>query len=210
MINQVFSKLYEAVVDECDIESKGNASKAGHEFEDRIVGVLSRFVPVSNVKARCTLSYPTLSGLEKHQFDCVFTINNLTYVIECKKQKKKASKNQIYYFNSTITDHALGMKADGVNREIRSIFLSTTDFDYASAIYAVLNGIRVITPKRPPPEYLVDQIDSGSDMFRRVSSIIKMMPEKNPLFLSKIKRLERTPAYVYKLYIATLAEYNNR
>jgi hypothetical protein len=171
-----------------------------------VAEALVTFASVGGVKKRTALAYPTLSGM-KHQYDCIFVLDGVTYVIECKKQNQQASKNQIYYFNSTITDHALGMKVDGIQGEIRGIFLSTTDLDEPSAIYAVFSGIRVITPGMPPPEYVAEMTDPASDLFRIIKSVISGIPAKNPLFFDKLKRPDRSAPTVYEEYMTALAEW---
>jgi hypothetical protein len=98
-----------------DDMAKYSFSKMGHMFENHVAVILNTFRDISEVKVRRPIGYPTISGIKDHQFDCSFKLRDTRFVVECKKQNKLASKNQIYYFNSTITDHILDMKIDCIN-----------------------------------------------------------------------------------------------
>lgn len=201
--------LHELVSQEASRGKLHNASKEGHIFEDKVFEKLSEFSPqISKIKVRDVLELPTYSGITNHQFDCTFMFEGVQYVVECKRQSSGASKNQIYYFNSTIIDHILGIKADGLSDQIKGIFLSTTDFDSNSMIYGITNAIHVITPKFPPIEALLTSVKSDSDIARMIKQTISHSPQKNP-FYDSILRYDHSPAQIFEEYKNIISMWQN-
>src|SRR5947209_1245877 len=211
MIGRVINLLYEIVKEEHLAERNRYSSAAGHDFENSVADKLRQLEPViSDIKTRRPTIYPTLSGIRTHQYDCSFNFNSTTYVIECKKQGQAASKNQIYYFNSTILDHIMGIKSNALSNDIRGIFLSTTDLDGKSIIYAMTNAIKVITPNYPPLELMISRADGSSDMANSLKRILSQLPARNPLFCNAINRMDPTPAELFENYKALLIEWYHR
>jgi hypothetical protein len=138
--------------------------------------------------------------MHNHQYDCSFKLDYTTYVIECKRQTGLASKNQIYYFNSTISDHILGMRADRLVNDLRGIFLSTTYLDEKSMIYAITNGIKFITPQYPPLEFVLNRINRDSDLAKAITYLLSELPIRSPLFSEPIQRIEPAPEAQYQHY----------
>jgi len=205
----LLNNLHSLVTQEASRGRLSNASKEGHIFEDKVFEKLNEFAPpISKIKVRNVLELPTFSGITNHQFDCTFMFEGIQYVVECKRQSSGASKNQIYYFNSTIVDHILGIKADGLSNQIKGIFLSTTDFDSNSMIYGITNAIHVITPKFPPIEALLTSVNNDSDIARMINQTITHLPQKNP-FYDDISRYDRSPAQIYLEYRNILSLWQN-
>ena len=211
-MNLLYSILYELhtlVKEEASRGRLGHASKEGHLFEDKVFEKLKEFEPqISKIEVRNILELPTFSGIKNHQFDCTFVFDGIQYTVECKRQTSGASKNQIYYFNSTITDHILGIKADGLSNQIRGIFLSTEDFGENSMIYGITNAIQVITPKFPPLGAILTQVKNDSDLAKMINQTINHSPKRSP-FYETISRFEHSPAQIYQEYAAILSLWQN-
>ena len=208
-ISQVLRSLYELLVIGNNDTTRLSFCKIGHIFEDNVAVILNKFGDISEVKVRRPIGYPTISGIKDHQFDCSFKYRDMRYVVECKKQNKLASKNQMYYFNSTITDHILGMKIDGINEELHGIFLSTTDLDDKSMIYAITNGIKFVTPSYPPLEYMLSKIEDESRLGRSIRFTMSLLPNKNPLLRDPMTRNDPSPAQLYEQYLSLLKEWKH-
>ena len=211
-MNLLYSILYELhtlVKEEASRGRLDHASKEGHLFEDKVSEKLREFEPqISEIEVRNILELPTFSGIKNHQFDCTFVFGGIQYAVECKRQSSGASKNQIYYFNSTITDHILGIKADGLSNQIRGIFLSTEDFGENSMIYGITNAIQVITPKFPPLGAILTQVKNDSDLAKMINQTINHSPKRSP-FYGTISRFEHSPAQIYHEYATILSLWQN-
>lgn len=207
--SEVLREFYEQLIKDKTDNTKLSFSKMGHIFEDDISAILKSFSDISEVKVRRSIGYPTMSGITDHQFDCSFKYKGKMHVIECKRQNQLASKNQIYYFNSIIIDHILGMKVDGLNEELYGIFLSTSDLDDKSMVYAITCGIKFVTPNYPPLEYLLSKIESESEFGRSVRFTMSLMPNKNPLLRDPIIRNNPSPAQLFEQYLSLLTEWKH-
>ncbi|HEY4699245.1 MAG TPA: hypothetical protein VIH27_02590 [Nitrososphaerales archaeon] len=195
------------VVEESHLEATLGPSTTGHQFEGKVAANLRKYQPpLSDIENRRYLPYPTYSGM-RHQYDCIFKLDGIIYVIECKRQSQDASKNQIYYFNSLITDHILGIKADKLTNELRGIFVSTTDLDDNSMIYATTNGIRIVTPKMPPLEYMLGKVEGNRYLKKNIEHLLSVIMVKSPLFSDSIMRRDPLPATIHEEYMSILVEW---
>lgn len=209
MISQILISFYKLLITENPSNELLSFSKSGHIFEDKVADILKGFADVKDIKVRKPINYPTISGMKDHQFDCSFKVENILYAIECKKQNRIASKNQIYYFNSIMTDHILGIKIDKINEELRGIFLSTTDLDGKSMIYAITNGIRFVTPNYPPLEYMLLVVNKNTSIEKSIKYTIPTFSNKHPLFDKELTRKDPSPALLYEQYCALLEEWKH-
>ena len=189
LLDEILADLCSLVRDEAkNVTSEGSSSSGGHSFEDAVsrrVHKLSKQLGFQSISARHVLDLPTFSGI-KHQFDCSFTIGNATYAVECKR-RKLATKNQVYYFNSTVSDYLLGCRLHGLQNRIRGVFLSTAEVDDNSLAYAMSYGMTVIDPVHPPIETMIKWTKDG-DLLVALNRLKERMPSESPLAFPTLRQ----------------------
>lgn len=201
MLDDVLVSLYDLVRFEArTISSTGTTTAGGHSFEDLVsqkVHGLSRKLGFLSNPARHTLDLPTFSGI-KHQFDCSFTLDDILFLVECKR-RKMSTKEQIYYFNSTVSDYVLGCRLRGLQKKLGALFLSTAEVDNNSLNYALSYGITVIDPTHPPIGVLVKQ-SKDSELTIALERLRSEIPNESPLREPKLRQ-EFSPAELLRAYL---------
>jgi len=181
-LGRLFSSLYSLVREEAKVKRKMDRTKAGHLFEDVTAQKIyshARSLGLRPNPPRHTLSHPTFSG-GFYQFDASFSLDDVIYVIECKRTKMPA-KVHIHYFNSQILDYLLGAKKRKENSVMKGIFLSTVRVRESSVIYAIANGITVIDPVSPPLEYMVSTLKDGSVLSKAMKQLLVKWPDSSSI-----------------------------
>jgi hypothetical protein len=173
VLNQIVGTLYRFAKEESRLEKEGTPSKRGFDFEDKVSRRIHELVSGFGVivrPPRSELEYPSFSGI-RHPFDNMFFHEKIIYPIEC-----KATTHQIehlYAFNGKILDHAIGLKTNHIERQIRGIFLSTMPLGRSARAFAFAYGIIPIDPELPPVEHMIESVrddDSLKDELRKLST----------------------------------------
>ncbi len=209
MLSKVLSELYELTVKEAESMGKRRGTtEEGHSFEDVVshtIHRMSKDVGFRSISARHTLELPTFSGI-RHQFDCSFVLDDVIYLVECKR-RKVSMKAQIHYFNSIVTDYVLGLKLRNENPMIKGVFLSTAELDDNSIAYATAYGLTVVDPAHPPLEYLIAK-ENNPDLRRALFALKEKVPSVSPLRNNRLFQ-EQTPMTLLREYEFLMSRVRN-
>jgi hypothetical protein len=199
-MEKILSSLYEIVCQEATKLSHKGMVKEAFQFEDKICDAIKFSAEKDTYVSspREILNLPTFSG-NKHQVDCFFTYNKITYVAECKR-RQIATKDQIYYFNSILLDYVLGLKVQHIDHFVKGIFISTAPIDDNSLRYCIVYAITVIHPDFPPMEYMLSKT-ADENLNCALKTLYEKLPGLNPLF--KEERID----YLHWNSLSLLDEY---